>query len=73
MISADLVFFMVPALSLIYAGMGNRTFALTLFRLPLITCAFISLQVGSFASPSHRPSPGNTPLTLCSGFYGVMD
>ena len=45
MISAALVFLMVPALSLIYSGMGNRTFALTLFRLPLITCAFVGLQV----------------------------
>lgn len=45
MISSALVFLMIPALSLIYAGMGNRSFALTLFRLPLITAAFIGFQV----------------------------
>jgi len=46
MTSSSLVFLMIPALSLIYAGMGNRSFALTLFRLPLITAGFISFQVG---------------------------
>lgn len=45
MISSALVFLMIPSLSLIYAGIGNRSFALTLFRLPLITGAFISVQV----------------------------
>jgi len=45
MISSALVFLMIPSLSLIYAGIGNRSFALTLFRLPLITCAFIGVQV----------------------------
>ncbi len=59
MISAALVFLMVPSLSLIYAGLGNRTFALTLFRLPMITCALIGFQVGlpSFHLSSHPPSP----------------
>ncbi|KAK4172327.1 putative ammonium transporter [Triangularia setosa] len=44
MISSALVFIMIPALSLIYSGLGNRSFALTLFRLPLITAAFVGLQ-----------------------------
>ncbi|KAK3329258.1 ammonium transporter AmtB-like domain-containing protein [Apodospora peruviana] len=44
MISSALVFIMIPSLSLIYAGLGNRSFALTLFRLPLMTAAFIGLQ-----------------------------
>ncbi|PVH79157.1 Rh-like protein/ammonium transporter [Cadophora sp. DSE1049] len=44
MTSSALVFIMIPALSLIYAGIGNRSFAMTLFRLPLITAAFIGLQ-----------------------------
>ncbi|KAH6724337.1 ammonium transporter AmtB-like domain-containing protein [Leptodontidium sp. MPI-SDFR-AT-0119] len=44
MISSALVFIMIPALSLIYAGLGNRSFAMTLFRLPLITAAFIGFQ-----------------------------
>jgi len=44
LISSALVFIMIPALSLIYAGLGNRSFALTLFRLPLITGAFIGFQ-----------------------------
>jgi hypothetical protein len=45
LISSALVFIMIPALSLIYAGIGNRSFALTLFRLPLVTGAFVGLQV----------------------------
>lgn len=46
MVSSALVFIMIPALSLIYAGMGSRSFAMTLFRLPLITAALIGFQVG---------------------------
>ncbi|KAH7342596.1 ammonium transporter AmtB-like domain-containing protein [Rhexocercosporidium sp. MPI-PUGE-AT-0058] len=42
--SSALVFIMIPALSLIYAGLGNRSFAMTLFRLPLITAAFVGFQ-----------------------------
>jgi Amt family ammonium transporter len=53
LISSALVFLMVPALSLIYAGIGKRTFALTLFRLPLITSAFVGLQV---SLPIHKRS-----------------
>ncbi|KAK0630210.1 ammonium transporter AmtB-like domain-containing protein [Bombardia bombarda] len=44
MIASALVFLMIPSLSLIYAGLGNRSFALTLFRLPVVTAAFIGLQ-----------------------------
>ncbi|KAK3366748.1 ammonium transporter AmtB-like domain-containing protein [Lasiosphaeria ovina] len=44
MISSALVFIMIPSLSLIYSGLGNRSFALTLFRLPMITAAFVGLQ-----------------------------
>ncbi|KAH7419434.1 ammonium transporter AmtB-like domain-containing protein [Cadophora sp. MPI-SDFR-AT-0126] len=44
MVSSALVFLMIPALSLIYAGMGNRSYALTLFRLPLMTAGFIGFQ-----------------------------
>jgi len=44
MLSSALVFLMIPSLSLIYAGLGNRSFALTLFRLPLVTGAFIGLE-----------------------------
>jgi Amt family ammonium transporter len=53
LISSALVFIMIPALSLIYAGTGKRSFALTLFRLPLITGAFIGLQV---SLPIHGQS-----------------
>lgn len=45
LMSSALVFLMIPALSLIYSGLGNRSFALTLFRLPMVTAAFIGLQV----------------------------
>jgi ammonium transporter, Amt family len=45
LISSALVFVMIASLSLIYAGLGNRSFALTLFRLPLVTGAFVGLQV----------------------------
>ncbi|KAK3393869.1 ammonium transporter AmtB-like domain-containing protein [Podospora didyma] len=44
MMSSALVFIMIPSLSLIYSGMGNRSFALTLFRLPMVTAAFVGLQ-----------------------------
>ncbi|KAK3389952.1 ammonium transporter AmtB-like domain-containing protein [Podospora didyma] len=44
MISSALVFIMIPSLSLIYSGLGNRSFALTLFRLPMLTGAFIGVQ-----------------------------
>ncbi|KAM7198215.1 Rh-like protein/ammonium transporter [Naviculisporaceae sp. PSN 640] len=44
MISSAMVFIMVPALSFIYAGLGSRSFALTLFRLPMVTAAFVGLQ-----------------------------
>jgi hypothetical protein len=63
---------MIPALSLIYAGIGNRSFALTLFRLPLVTGAFIGLQV---SSPSPNKSSSHQPkgsLTEYSGCYGVI-
>ncbi|KAK3366406.1 ammonium transporter AmtB-like domain-containing protein [Podospora didyma] len=39
-----LVFVMIPALSLIYSGLSNRSFALTLFRLPMITGACVGMQ-----------------------------
>ncbi|KAK3693468.1 ammonium transporter AmtB-like domain-containing protein [Podospora appendiculata] len=44
MVSSAFVFVMIPSLSLIYSGLGNRSFALTLFRLPMVTAAFIGLQ-----------------------------
>ncbi|KAK4209663.1 Rh-like protein/ammonium transporter [Rhypophila decipiens] len=44
MFSSAAVFLMIPALSFIYAGLGNRSFSLTLFRLPMVTAAFVGLQ-----------------------------
>ncbi|KAK3984530.1 putative ammonium transporter [Cladorrhinum sp. PSN332] len=44
MMASALVFIMIPALSLVYSGLGNRSFALTLFRLPMVTASFIGLQ-----------------------------
>ncbi|KAK4183140.1 putative ammonium transporter [Podospora australis] len=44
MMASALVFIMIPSLSLIYSGLGNRSFALTLFRLPMVTAAFVGLQ-----------------------------
>ncbi|KAK4204547.1 putative ammonium transporter [Triangularia verruculosa] len=56
MISSALVFIMIPALSLIYSGLGNRSFALTLFRLPLITAAFVGLhRAGGLRDVVGRP------------------
>ncbi|KAM7215154.1 Rh-like protein/ammonium transporter [Rhypophila decipiens] len=44
MFSSAAVFLMIPALSFIHAGLGNRSFSLTLFRLPMVTAAFVGLQ-----------------------------
>lgn len=44
LLSSATVFLMIPALSFINAGLGNRSFSLTLFRLPLVTAAFVGLQ-----------------------------
>ncbi|KAK0741430.1 ammonium transporter AmtB-like domain-containing protein [Schizothecium vesticola] len=44
MAASAMVFLMVPALSLIYAGLSNRSFAMTMFRLPLMTAAVVGLE-----------------------------
>ncbi|KAK1750123.1 Rh-like protein/ammonium transporter [Echria macrotheca] len=44
MMSSAMVFLMVPSLSLIYAALSNRSFAMTMFRLPLVTAALVSLE-----------------------------
>ncbi|KAK0656939.1 ammonium transporter AmtB-like domain-containing protein [Cercophora newfieldiana] len=44
MVASAMVFLMVPALSLIYAALSNRSFAMTMFRLPLMTAAVVGLQ-----------------------------
>ncbi|KAM7182687.1 Rh-like protein/ammonium transporter [Rhypophila sp. PSN 637] len=44
MFSSAAVFLMIPALSFVYAGLGNRSFSLTHFRLPMVTAAFVGLQ-----------------------------
>lgn len=43
-VSSAAIFLMIPALSFIYAGLGNRSFSLTLFRLPMVTAAFVGMQ-----------------------------
>ena len=53
-ISSALVFLMVPSLSLIYAGTGNRTSAMQMFRLPMITCAVVGFQVSSDLFEGYR-------------------
>jgi hypothetical protein len=45
LVASALVFLMIPSLSLIYSGLGSRSFAMTLFRLPMVTAAFVGLQV----------------------------
>jgi hypothetical protein len=44
MAASAMVFLMVPALSLIFAGLSNRSFAMTMFKLPLMTAAVVGLQ-----------------------------
>ena len=44
MVASAMVFLMVPALSLIFAALSNRSFAMTMFRLPLMTAAVVGLQ-----------------------------
>ncbi|KAK0612243.1 ammonium transporter AmtB-like domain-containing protein [Immersiella caudata] len=63
--ASALVFLMIPALSLIYAGLSNRSFAMSMFRLPLMTAAVVGLQ-WAFWGYSLTFTDG----TLGSGWYG---
>jgi len=65
MASSAMVFIMVPALSLIYAALSNRSFAMTMFRLPLMTAAVVGLQ-WVFWGYSLTFTDGS----LASGWYG---
>jgi len=65
MAASTMVFIMVPALSLIYAALSNRSFAMTMFRLPLMTAAVVGLQ-WVFWGYSLTFTDGG----LASGWYG---
>jgi ammonia channel protein AmtB len=51
MTSSALVLLMIPALCLFYSGASDRYSALILFRLPLITTAFVGVQVSILSVP----------------------
>ena len=46
--ASALVFLMIPGIALVYAGVADRYSAITMARIPLITTAFVGLQVSPF-------------------------
>ncbi|KAK3377268.1 hypothetical protein B0T24DRAFT_666036 [Lasiosphaeria ovina] len=65
MTASALVFIMIPALSLIYSGLSNRSYAMTMFRLPMLTAAVVGLQWALW-----NYSLTFTDGSLSSGWYG---
>lgn len=43
--SSALVFLMIPGIALVYSGAADRNSAITMARMPLITTAFVGVQV----------------------------
>ena len=66
LISSGLVLLMVPAMCLFYGGASDRPASLKLFRLPLITAAFVGVQV---RADSQIPGPN---LISSSGISGAI-
>jgi ammonia channel protein AmtB len=63
MTASALVFIMIPSLSLIYAGISNRSFAMTMVQLPMLTAAVVGLQVREPALPDTLHTCAEVALT----------
>ena len=45
LMASALVFLMIPGIALVYSGAADRYSAITMARIPLITTAFVGIQV----------------------------
>lgn len=71
LLSTALVFLMIPGIALVYSGAADRFSAITMARIPLITTAFVGIQVGiSIIISSTLRLQGITNFLNCSGTFG---
>ena len=67
LLSTALVFLMIPGIALVYSGAADLFSAITMARIPLITTAFVGIQVSlSITMPSALR------LQAMTNFYTIV-